>query len=425
MRLIVVISISYLIVALGVFFASGVITYNSIKEEIDIEQRRFLLERLKQTERYIERRQPTTPIIREKLAIYPLDSATDIYEPVYSDTIVIHSTLQRLEPHLKLSTISKVGENYYKIELFDIIIESDDISDGIVRSMVRSYIILLISFTIIGAILSFIILKPFQGTLDFIKGFSITSPKRRKLPKTRISEFKKLNIFLDEMTRKMHADYTSLKEFTENASHELQTPLAITQAKLETLVNDESLTEEQISLLNAAHRSIMRLSKISNSLAMLTKLDNQEFTDKEEIDVGLMLIRMIEDFNELYGLKGITLEKNIQTGLLLHADRGLIEMMISNLMNNAIRHNYENGHISVSMKGSTFEISNTSLTFIEKPEALFERFKKSNQNQASLGLGLAIVKKVANYYQFGISYNCESIEQEGQNISIHKITITF
>lgn len=430
MRLIVVISILYLIVAFGVFIASGIITYQTIKKEIDIEQRRFLVERLKPTERFIERRQPQEPILREKMAIIPLRDSLVTGSYVFSDTLVMHTTLQRLEPHMKMSTVSKVGDKFYKIELYDIVIESDDIIDGIVESIIKSYVILLISFSIIGAILSYFILNPFRQSLNFIQRFSLTQPTTGRFSNLGIKEFRKLNDFLLEMTKKMVADYNSLKEFTENASHELQTPLAIAQGKLETLSNDDQINEEQLNLIISAQNSLSRLSKLSNTLSLLTKIGNNEFIRRDTINIGKTITILSNDFNELIHLKGIHLKLEIENEVSIKAEKGLIEILITNLLNNAIRHNLNNGLITIMLKNGQLIIENTSKDFVENPEMLFERFRKTNQSSNSLGLGLAIVKRIVDFYQFGIEYRCEKVDFSSEAgladaRFLHRIEIKF
>ena len=168
---------------------------------------------------------------------------------MFSDTLVMHSTLNRIEPHLKLVVTRKIDRQFYKIILYDIIIERDDIIDGVKVSMIEIYFLLILVFLLSTIILSTWIFRPFNLTLQKIKHFSIKGNDVLEWPKSGTTEFNQLNRFLDEMTSKIRHDYKSLKEFTENASHEMQTPLAIIKGKMELLMNNENLTEDQRIIL--------------------------------------------------------------------------------------------------------------------------------------------------------------------------------
>jgi signal transduction histidine kinase len=418
MNLITRITLVFALTSLVIFFAGGIITYRIMKREVDFEQRRFLVERLAQVESYISRRMPEDTVKRTKLLIVPADSLSTVFEPRFSDTLVVHSTLDRYEPHLKMTTRREIGGKKYDIEIFDLIIESDDIVDGVVESLVITYIILLVSLILIGFSISYVILKPFRNTLDFIRDFSLRDYEEApKTPDSKLPEFRKLNSFLQEMVNKTVRDYQSLKEFSENASHELKTPLAIMQGKVDMLMNDESVGEYQLEQLSSIQSTLKRLSRLSDSLVLLTKIDNYEFSRHEKVNMSEVTMQLIEDFSELAGLKSLSLTSNIQKDVYVLSDKTLIEIMISNLIINAIRHNYESGSIEVHLAQNLLNIRNTGATLVGETTDLFDRFKKSNQSDSSLGLGLAIVKKICEFSGFVVKYQ--------QNAEQHEVTISF
>lgn len=417
MNLIVRITILFVFVSLIVFLVGGVISFNVMMREVNYEQRRFLTERLDRVENRLATRPVEDTLRWTKLTIvrlnYKLKNST-----TFSDTLVMHSQLERMEPHLRLDAVRNVNGSSYLISLYDIIIEPDDIRDGLVESLVTMYLILLGAVIVIGFLASYFILRPFNLTLDVIKSFSLTKPDQKlKFPKSNVSEFKRLNRFLDEMTRKVKSDYQSLKEFSENASHEFQTPIAIVQSKLEVLMDGDNLTEEQIEQITYAQHTIKRLSNLSNALALLTKIENQEFANVSEIKLSETLTNILEEFKELIELKSIELKAIVQEGPAIKADLVLIELLLTNLINNAIRHNWEGGKIEVSLSEDTLEISNTGPTLDIPGDELFERFKKSNQSAKSMGLGLAIVKKICDFYNYSISYQNED--------ELHTIHVRF
>ena len=417
MNLIVRITIIFVLVSLVVFLVGGVISFDVMMREVNFEQRRFLIERLNGVERRLERRPVKDTINWTKLTIIPLMEQQE-ETTSFSDTVVMHNQLERLEPHLRLDAIRNVDGVSYQISLYDIIIEPDDIKDGLVESLVTMYLILLAAVLIIGFLASYFILRPFNNSLAVIKSFSLTDPGQSlKFPKSNVAEFKRLNQFLTEMTNKVKSDYQSLKEFSENASHELQTPLAIVQSKLEVLMDGDNLTEEQVEQIIFAQNTIKRMSSLSNALALLTKIENREFENVSEIDFSSKLSHMLDEFRELMELKSIEREINIADGVSVQADQVLIELLLTNLINNAIRHNWEGGKILVSLTHNKFSISNTGPQLSIPGDHLFERFKKSNQSSQSMGLGLAIVKKICDFYDYKIKYESQA--------DLHTIQISF
>lgn len=408
MNLITRITLLFVLVSGIVFLIGGTISLKIMMREVDFEQRRFLIERVKRTERQIEKRKPTDTLRWHKMTIVPLQELK-MEKTSFSDTLVMHTQLERLETHLKMDVIKNIDGRSYLISLYDIVIEPDDIKDGLVESLVTMYLILLGAVLILGFIASYFILKPFNNTLSIIQKFSLREKNQQvDFPKSNVSEFKRLNLFLKEMTDKVMSDYRSLKEFSENASHELQTPLAIVQGKLEVLMDSENLSEDEINQIGSAQNTIRRLSNLSNSLSLFTKIENNEFENLSEVNISTVITEMIDEFKELIELKEITIESDIQEGVILHADKVLVELLLTNLINNAIRHNYEKGSIKLKLDDSSLEVSNTGSELAIDPNELFKRFKKSNQSSSSLGLGLAISKKVCDFYKYSIIYGYDS-----------------
>lgn len=404
MRLLFKITIIFLLLALVVFLAGSVITYQVFRNEVILEEQRFLLERLQQTERMIIRMNISKEFKREKLIIQPLGMSNTETKPVFSDTLVMHSTLDRIEPHTKLDVIRKIGEQYYKITLYDIIIEQDDIIDGVKKSMTEIYFLLILVFLLSTILLSKWIFRPFNLTLQIIKQFSIKGNDALEWPKSGTTEFNQLNQFLDEMTSKIRRDYKSLKEFTENASHEMQTPLAIIKGKMELLMNDENLTEDQRIIVSDTILSVEKQSKMIQSLTLLTKIENKEFSDDEIVDLSKELKGILEQFSEMISLHSLNLKSQIDDHCTLKIDPHLLLVLIQNLIGNAINHNIENGNIEVSLKGTELTIKNPGQPIDTDPSQLFQRFRKIDQTSESLGLGLSIVKQICDTYGIPIEY---------------------
>jgi signal transduction histidine kinase len=206
------------------------------------------------------------------------------------------------------------------------------------------------------------------------------------------------------MILKIQSDYRNLKEFSENASHEMQTPLAVAKGKLELLLQSKNTDEEELSLINSAYNSIDHLSKMGRSLGLLTKIENNEFTDLQEVDLSKIVKGTLFDFQELLELKGLKIQQDIDDDVKVSSDPILIQILIGNLFQNAVRHNISGGEIRLKLTERSFVISNTGKELNNPSEELFERFKKDNQSEETIGLGLSIVKKICEINNYEISY---------------------
>lgn len=415
MRLITKFVFIFLGLSLLVFIIGGIVTIQIISNEVKKEEQWFLEERLRSTENYIERRNPEKDIIRDKVIILPQVRPIPIDEIIFSDTVVYHSTLERPELHNKLEVGKKINDRYYKITLYDIIIEQDDIVDGVIESLIKTYLLLLVVVVIGGWLLSRRLIQPFEYTLLAIKNFDIKENERIVLPNTGTREFKRLNEFISQMSDKVIADYQSLKEFTENASHEIQTPISIAKGKLE-LLQDSALDSKQKELVDDAAKSLTNLSKIGKTLTLLAKIDNQEFDQKEPVCISEILENMLEEYDELVYLKGIKLKAKIKDEIEWKVNPILFEIMVSNLLNNAIKHNLQkDGFIKIFLEDEKLIIENSGKPLAVDTDSLFARFKKGNQSGSSLGLGLAIIHKICEVSGLKVKYY--------QKEQLHQISI--
>ena len=404
MRLLLKFTALFLLLSGFVFFIGGFISYQIILREVQLEQQYFLQERLENVESMLARRPRTERFERDKLLIEPINSGTET-EVVFSDTLVTHATLDRIEPHVKLDVTRNIEGQLYHISIYDLIVEEDDIADGVKESLLKIYALLFGVVVILTFIISRRMLSPFNKTLSSIRDFSISQEDSIDLPATSTAEFKRLNTYVSEMTEKMQADYRSLKEFSENASHEMQTPISVAKGKVELLLTSEELNDEQMKLLSEAELSLQRLSNLVNVLSLLTKIENAEFSRVGSIDISSQLENSLEQFEELIALKNIKLETNIKPGVMIKIDPTLLDILISNLIKNAIRHNIDEGDIMITLQDNMLTVENSGKPLDVPSDQMFERFKKGNQSSESLGLGLSLVKKICDMSDISISYS--------------------
>lgn len=295
--------------------------------------------------------------------------------------------------------------------------ETEDIIQLVLAITISVIIFLLLVLIIANRFVLGKLWMPFYDTLNQMRRFNLSSKKKISLQNTNIDEFTQLNEAVLLMTGKILSDYESLKSFTENASHEIQTPLAIMKAKIELLAQSEHLDENQINVLQTLNVAVTRLSKLNRSLLLLAKIENQQLEETELVNISTIVKRHLENFEELAESKKIRIEKNIEENVYVKSNESLIEILVSNILVNAIKHNVAKGKIEINLNHNRLMVSNSGIPPATEPSKLFERFRKDSNAEDSLGLGLSITKKICDFSAFSVSYFFEN--------KMHIIKIVF
>ena len=342
----------------------------------------------------------------------------DFFKPGFSTEDEYNKKEDETESYRKLEFLITANGNNYIARVKKSQQETEDIIQLILIIILSVIIFLLLVLFIVNRFLLTKLWKPFNHTLEQLKQFNLSSKNKMILQQTDINEFEELNKTALSMTEKVSKDYESLKDFTENASHEIQTPLAIIKNKIELLSQSENLDESQINAIQSLNDAASRLSKLNQSLLLLAKIENRQFENTEKINLSFVLNQSVENFEELAMIKNISIEKNAGRNIFIEINDSLAEILISNIILNAIKHNYQNGNIKIDLTGNTLTVSNTGPKPQENTSVLFERFKKGSSSGDSIGLGLAIVKTICDTYGFYVSYNYEEGMHEVK-ISLH------
>jgi len=308
------------------------------------------------------------------------------------------------ETLLTVSTYHTINGKKYKIITQDHVTSSDQILTGLEISILWKWVLILGLIGVSAKLVSRLILGPFNRTLKLVDSFNLRQKKKLEFEKTNTVEFNELNALLKRMTDKAVEDYKSLKEFSENASHELQTPVAVMRGKLELLMQS-GVQNDQAILINDLQNALDKLARINSSLTLLARLENEEFEARTQISVSEVLLETVDEYTELAEMKGIKLKKKIAPGaqVVLHED--LLQLLLNNLLSNCIRHNTPDGQVVVALTANALTISNTG----RKPEVptqeMFQRFKKGSHCQNSIGIGLAIVQQICDLHGYSLRYD--------------------
>lgn len=248
--------------------------------------------------------------------------------------------------------------------------------------------------------------KPFRETLDQLKTFNLNKQTKIEFSKTDVSEFDELNQSLTKLIEHNVSVYKTQKEFTENASHELQTPLAILKNKLDILLQNQDLTEKQYQIAEEMNRALSRSSRINKNLLLLAKIENNQF-ENSEIHLDELLNQSMEILQEHFEQKNISVNTEISDNVKVNGNIGLTEVLINNLIINAIRHTSINGSILIRLSQSEFEVSNSGTGKLNG-DLLFKRFSRFSKDNNGSGLGLAIVQEICKSQNWTIDYRFEN-----------------
>ncbi|MDE3743471.1 sensor histidine kinase [Maribacter polysaccharolyticus] len=245
--------------------------------------------------------------------------------------------------------------------------------------------------------------SPFFENLAKLEKYNVAQKEPIRLKKTKTSEFETLNKVIETLIDQIKNDFKNLKEFNENISHEIQTPLATIRNKVVLLLGSDNLDPKEIQNVNTIYQETNKLSKIGKSLILISRIENLEFKRLERIDVRDIIENILGNMEEIINFKHLEVSKDLDT-VTLECDHILADILFTNLIKNAVQHNKEGGTISMVLDNDIFEITNTGEVSDIPTEKLFSRFQKGTSQKDSLGLGLAINQKICEIYGFRLDY---------------------
>ncbi|SHN27358.1 Signal transduction histidine kinase [Cyclobacterium lianum] len=414
MKLINQFTIWYLGISIIVFLIGGILIFYKMESEIDFEQGQELERQLDRYARKMETLENPGSLQKDRLEITELPADQAMVRFHISDTLAWHEPLEQVERQVKAGKSYLVNGRHFYMSTYNIMIESDDITETVVQTMVAIFLMLLVFIVVTSRLVSKRILQPFHQSLDKIRTFNFKDNQPLVFESTRTEEFEKLHDFLNKMSVRLLSDYKIVKEFSENLSHEIQTPIAVASGKLELLLNSP-IDKQQANWIGAAYRANEKMTKIVNSLATLAKLENQEFEGTQSINFSSLVTDCLHEYEELMGMKKITVHQRIKPSVKIDMHAHMAEMLVDNLLNNAIKHNTSPGQICLELNNKVLKISNKGARPTGNVTEYLKRFKKGNPSSESIGLGLSIIQQICRIHGYTLEYTF--INEE------HQITI--
>jgi signal transduction histidine kinase len=407
----------YLIYALFIFGLGTILFYYVIKiilvdgiDEAIHQEKLQLIENLNY-ENFIDELRPSENIVIKN------SMAKKIIADKYSTVLVFDSAQNEFVDYRQLAAIYKFNDNFYEIQIRQSMSEAEALLNGILPAEIGLFILFLLGVLLMNNYVNRNVWEPFYDLLEKIKAYDFEKTKVIPYHDSDTKEFQELSRSVEKMTNKIYRDFLNQKEFNENSSHELQTPLAIMRNKLELLIQSKNLKEEDMEIIESLFDAVKRLSLLNKGLILIAQIDNRQYSETNDVRMDRVVNNTIKNFLYQIEERSINLITSIEEGCKVKTNPILAEILVTNLVSNSIKHNLPNGSLRIELDQYHFLVENSGKPLSAEAENMFERFKKESDSDQSIGLGLAIVKKICTLLGHSINYTNKE--------DLHSIEVIF
>jgi signal transduction histidine kinase len=191
-----------------------------------------------------------------------------------------------------------------------------------------------------------------------------------------------------------------LEQFTQDASHELRTPIAIVNSTLDLALK----TGEFPRRITSAKNDLKHMSLLVERLLELAQLD-RFLLEKKEVDLSSLIRESAESFGALAQEKGITIKENIKPGITVQGDESLIRQIADNLLSNAVKFSGDKGAVTIDLTDKTLSVKDKGDGIPEESlPRIFDRFYQADESRShgGFGLGLSLVKRIVDLHGWNI-----------------------
>ena len=330
---------------------------------------------------------------------------------LYKDSMVYIPEKGETEPARILTTLFKDdGDRFFELTVATPSIEKEDLKEAITGWIIFLYVIMLLITILINVWVVYQNMRPLYVLLNWLDKYRIGTKNEPLHNPTQVSEFKKLNEAAIRYAERSEKMFEQQKQFIGNASHEMQTPLSICLNRVEMLMEDEALSEAQLTDLMKTHQTLEHITKLNKTLLLLSKIENGQFSETSQIEVNRLVKQYLTDYKEVYAYRDIQTEI-VEDGIFcVQMNESLATILITNLLKNAFVHNIDGGHIRIEITPHSFTFRNSGVGQPLDEERIFERFYQGAKKEGSTGLGLAIVDSICRLQNIGLRYYFENGE---------------
>lgn len=405
----------FLLTTLLIFLLGGFVFYNQLQNIISEEANEELYLKKEQFLKSIEKKETLSSVNSEN-ANFSIEPITEKITETIVDTSIYVEEADEFIPYRKLIFNATNNNQFYKVSISKSLFESDDLIETIIQSLLIIAAFLIVIIIGVNYIFAKTIWKPFFKTINKINTFDINGLNSFEKENSSVKEFQELNKAIENMTKRILTDYENIKMFSENASHEMQTPISVIRTSIENMLQSENITEKEISQLESIENAVKKLSSLNKSLLLLTKIENNQFKETKNINISDLSKNLIEQYAAIYESKKISVNTT-NSDLVLNINPHLAEILISNIISNAFKHTNVRGEIKIEIIDNQFKIANSGAPLKISENEIFQRFKKNEETSDSIGLGLSIVNSIIDLYNYKINYSYTS--------AMHTITVDF
>ena len=322
----------------------------------------------------------------------------------YYDAEVYIPEKEETEPARFLVTIFQDGNGqFYELKVATPTFEKDELLETIFWWVVWLYLLLLI--TVVGTTMWIFhnSMRPLYALLHWLDGY-VPGHKTVPVPNnTSITEFRRLNTAAQQAVDRSEELLEQQKQFIGNASHELQTPLAVLGGRMEYMLDHAGLDEQTMGEVIQMQRTLGHIVRLNKTLLLLAKIDNGQFPENTDVDISAMIREQKELYDDMYEERDIRCDMHLTGSFLVRMNESLASVLVSNLIRNAYVHSEAGARIDIRIEGRTLTVSNDGVTPLDGKH-IFERFYQGSKREGSTGLGLALVKAVADSYGLCVGY---------------------
>jgi len=327
-------------------------------------------------------------------------------KPQFKDTIFTEQNADDVLKSKLLNFSLDAEESRFKITLEQNIIQLDKSIWLIAALNATIFLLLFLGLYFINRRVYTWLWQPFFATISDLKNFNVSTNDHLQFQKTEVEEFEQFNHVISDLITQTKRDYQNLKEFNQNISHEIQTPLTIVRNKVVSLLESKNLDTGELNRLEAIYREINKLSKIGKSLTLISRIENQEFKNFDDVDIYIAIKNILNNLEEIINFKNLDVDVNLEPTT-VECDYILMDILLTNLIKNAIQHNKQEGFINIQLKNKELMVLNSGVTSELVDDKIFNRFERGNSKSDSLGLGLAISQKICEIYNYDLMYGMD------------------
>ncbi len=303
-----------------------------------------------------------------------------------------------------LLTSVKINGKAYTLRVETNVEEADETIMAISMVTLFFFLILVTGFIFLNRRIAGNVWHPFYDTLEKLRAFDLSSNTSLAFNKSSITEFEELHKVLQKLIENNMTAFRQQKVFIENASHELQTPLAVLKSKTDLLLQDKDITTDQAEILNTIQSQLAKVTRINKNLLLLARIENSQFPERKRLNLPDILQENIALLADYIGDRKVTLLTPAGTPFFISCNKFLLETLINNLLTNAIKHSVIASDILIELRENTLYFFNAGENLLNK-ENLFKRFSISSSETTNSGLGLAIVKEITIYHEWHVDYS--------------------